>query len=206
MPLNLDLAFLIFILIVSVILHEIAHGYVAYLCGDPTAYREGRLTLNPIPHIDPMMTVIVPAMFIILSKGAFIFGGAKPVPINPYLLRNKPRDYLLVSLAGVAVNFLIAFVLTSLSEIPLLSPQTQALLVRGAFLNIFLGVFNLVPIPPLDGSRVVETFLPRKARDSYMQLQPFGFMIIIGILWMGGIQFIIYPVHWIQQLMLLPFQ
>lgn len=192
MDLSLGHVFIIFILVMSVILHEIAHGYVAYLCGDPTAAQAGRLTLNPIPHIDPIMTILVPAVFIV-SGSPFIFGGAKPVPVNPFLFRRMPRDYLLVALAGVTVNFLIATALAGLVQIPILSDSTRGLLAWGAVINIFLGVFNLVPIPPLDGSKVVEVFLPDHAKRAYMRLQPYGFMIIIALFYFHVLDMIIIP-------------
>ena len=199
-----SLVFILFILITSVILHEIAHGYVARLCGDPTAEKAGRLTLNPIPHIDPIMTIIVPALFI-LSNSGIIFGGAKPVPINPFLLRRMPRDYVLVALAGVAVNFTIAIGLALLTQIPILSPATRGLLAFGALLNIFLGVFNLVPIPPLDGSRVLEAFLPTRAREAYSRLQPYGFIIIVALLFFGVIgklmYYVVIPIAKLMQLL-----
>ncbi|MCZ6692000.1 MAG: site-2 protease family protein [Planctomycetota bacterium] len=195
----LALVFFFFIFGMSVILHEVAHGYVAYLCGDPTADLKGRLTLNPIPHIDPMMTIIVP-LFFFLSNSGMIFGAAKPVPVNPALLRKWPRDYILVSIAGVAVNFALAGLLALLihlvqmPEKPLLSGQTLRALRMGALMNIVLGVFNLIPIPPLDGSRAFRFLLPRKTRVSYDRLEPFGFIILVVLLMSGALHSVIWPI------------
>ena len=171
-------AFVIFILIMSVILHEVAHGWVASKCGDPTAEAAGRLTLNPIPHIDPFMTVVLPALLWFTTGGKMVFGAAKPVPVSPGYLRKWPRDFILVSLAGVAVNLAIALFLAVLMRVPFLA-NTAPALYHGAYLNIFLAVFNLVPIPPLDGSRAFQFLLPREMRDSYRKLEPYGFFIII---------------------------
>ena len=203
MGIDIGMIFLIFILMMSVILHEIAHGYVAYLAGDPTAYRQGRLTLNPIPHIDPIMTILVPAIFII-SGSSFIFGGAKPVPVNPYHFRNLRRDYILVALAGVTVNFIIAAALALLWQVPILSPPTRLILAKGAYINIFLGVFNLVPIPPLDGSRVVGALLPREAQKAYASIEPYGFIIIVALLYLRVIDFIVPVVFVLGGLLQIP--
>lgn len=184
MDIGIDEIFLIFILVMSVILHEIAHGYVAYLCGDPTAAKKGRLTLNPVAHIDPFMTILLPVLLVLMGSRV-IFGGAKPVPINHFLLKRWPRDFILVSIAGVAVNFAIAAALALLVHLPVLSDRTRMVLAAGAYLNIFLGVFNLVPIPPLDGSRVFRFLLPRDLREKYDRIEPVGIIVILACLFLG---------------------
>ena len=199
---TISLCFFFFILGYSVILHEIAHGYVAYLCGDPTAEKEGRLTLNPIPHIDPFLTIIMPAALFIMSNGRFIFGAAKPVPISPGYLKKWPRDFILVGLAGVAVNFAIAIILSLALNIPFLNERTLVVFRWAAYFNLLLGVFNLVPIPPLDGSRAFQFLLPRSLREGYMKLEPYGFMIILGLAYLGLLRKVVLPVvNWLAELL-----
>ena len=145
--------FIIAILVVSIIFHEVAHGYTALLFGDPTAKNHGRLTLNPIPHVDPVMTIIVPAVAYILSGGNFIIGGAKPVPVNPNYYRKPVLGDICVSVAGVAVNFFIAIVMILLLNLVFLflggsiAQMAKHVLLRVALLNIVLAIFNLIPIP-----------------------------------------------------------
>jgi Zn-dependent protease len=167
----------------SVIAHEIAHGWVALKCGDPTAKWEGRLTANPIPHLDPWMSLLLPLILWIGSGGAFIFGGAKPVPVNERNLRRWPLDPILVALAGVATNLLIALgcsiAFHALAAGGLGRTLLGHVLVSTAELNVFLAVFNLIPIPPLDGSRVFRFLLDGEARRSYMALERYGFFILL---------------------------
>ena len=148
------------IAVVSITSHEAAHGYAANYFGDSTAREQGRLTLNPIPHIDPFFTLLLPALLIISGSG-FIFGGAKPVPVNVSRLGRPRRDWALVGAAGPAMNILIAIGLTALlgvvTHLGLAQPDSAVteILSIGIFLNALLAIFNLIPIPPLDGSRVV---------------------------------------------------
>jgi Zn-dependent protease len=172
------------IFVMSVVAHEVAHGWVAYRCGDPTAKEAGRLTFNPLPHIDLFMTVFVPALF--LYAGApFVLGGAKPVPVNPFLLRRPRRDWLLVSAAGVMTNLLIAvglaLVIRGLLLVSIFSPTSQGTLAleAGMMVNVFLAVFNLVPIPPLDGSRILSMLFPKSVGRVMEQLEPVGFVLLI---------------------------
>jgi len=167
----------------SIILHEIAHAWVAKECGDPTAEAAGRITLNPIPHIDPIMSIALPA--IMLYTGQPLIGGAKPVPVNPYNFRHLERDDLKVSLAGVAVNFLIALVFGFMLH--LFEPGTINYTLFGsiAVLNIVLGIFNLIPIPPLDGSHVMRLLLSRidpGIAAAYERIGFFGLVIIVLLL------------------------
>jgi Zn-dependent protease len=173
------------ILILSLAIHEAAHAFVANLCGDPTAKEQGRLTLNPIAHIDPVMTLIVP-LFLWMTTG-FLFGGAKPVPVSPHRLRHPLRDMSLVAIAGPLSNILLAILFLFLHKASIhwwhyedsaLMPITLRM---GVFANILLAVFNMVPIPPLDGSRVMVFLLPSGLRASYMRLEPFGLMIVIFV-------------------------
>ncbi|MFH0962982.1 MAG: site-2 protease family protein [Planctomycetota bacterium] len=179
---------LIFVLaLMSMVLHEYAHGYAAFVSGDSTAYSLGRLTMNPLVHIDPIMTVLLPALLLYATEGRFLFGGAKPVPINPFLFRHLERDYRFVSVAGVAVNLMIAAFSALLIHILKLDPADAGGLVIGmvAYFNLLLAVFNLVPVPPLDGSRILRTFLPTRARDAFDRMDRFGLMILIILMYLG---------------------
>lgn len=192
----MDLNFLfigVFILVFSAILHEIAHGLVAEKLGDPTARLLGRLTLNPIPHIDPVMTIIVPLMLFILTQGSFIFGGAKPVPVDPFNLREPKKDMALVSLAGPLTNFLVAF--SAALVFNLLEPFLGGnLFLIKIFeyvvsINLILGIFNLIPFPPLDGSKVFAMFLPDDMAKSYLSLGTFGIIILFSIMYFSPLPF-----------------
>jgi Zn-dependent protease len=187
--------FIIALLVESIVLHEMAHGYVALLFGDQTAKQHGRLTLNPIPHIDPVWTVIIPIAAYILSKGTFIIGGAKPVPVNPFNYRRPVLGDICVSVAGVAVNFLIAvmmILLLNIVQIIFGGPQETLavhVLLNVALLNIVLAMFNLIPIPPLDGSHLFKYLLPQELRRSYDNLgrTGVGFIILIILINIPGI-------------------
>lgn len=187
--------FIIALLVESIVLHEMAHGYVALLFGDQTAKRQGRLTLNPIPHIDPMWTVIIPIVAYILSKGTFIIGGAKPVPVNPFNYRRPVLGDICVSVAGVAVNFLIAVMMILLINIVQFifgGPQAilaVRVLLNVALLNIVLAMFNLIPIPPLDGSHLFKYLLPQELQRSYENLgrTGVGFIILIVLINIPGL-------------------
>jgi Zn-dependent protease len=167
----------VLILIYSSILHEIAHGYVAYRLGDPTAKILGRITLNPISHIDPFMSLLIPLMTYFGSGGTFIFGGAKPVPVDPFNLRDGMKDLALVSLAGPLTNIILAIIATILTH--LLFPdfgfnQIAASGIAGFLLttiikwNLLLAVLNLMPIPPLDGSKLFALLLPERTAAAYL--------------------------------------
>ena len=177
------------IVLMSMVLHEYAHGYVAALCGDYTAKAAGRLTLNPLKHIDPFMTVILP--LVLLWMGGFIFGGAKPVPVNPYNFRNRRRDERLVSAAGVVTNLIIAIILsavlhltlkTGIYSINLTEPGMTSpgviVLGMGIIFNLILFAFNLLPIPPLDGSRLLRSFLSADVERLFDRMDRFGIILI----------------------------
>lgn len=174
----------------AIILHEVAHGYVAYLLGDPTAKRAGRLTLNPIPHIDRWGTIIMPAIMLVLSNGTFAFGYAKPVPINPLYFRDRRQGMLLTGIAGPVTNVLLAVVigLAVRFTLPIVPYSGIASTLLGyavtfCYLNLMLAFFNLIPIPPLDGSRVIQRFLPDQIRFQYHRLEQYGFLILFALLY-----------------------
>lgn len=175
------------ILIFSAILHEVAHGYVAERLGDPTARLLGRLTLNPMKHIDPMMSIALP-LLLILSGSPVIFGAAKPVPVDPFNLRDGRKDLALVALAGPLTNVLIAIVGALIIHLFGLSagfPQSSifhALLSSVITINLLLAIFNLLPIPPLDGSKAFALLLPPKEANTYLSLGQIGFFIIFFLL------------------------
>jgi Zn-dependent protease len=180
------------ILLFSVVAHEYAHAWTAYRQGDPTAYMLGRLTLNPVSHIDPMMSVLVPVGLWLLSHGAFTFGAAKPVPINPRNFRNYRRGDLIVSSAGIVTNLLLAvacalaFVGLGIAGGALPASRgvlsiLQRMVFYGVFLNYILAFFNLIPVPPLDGSHIFYHLLPPAQGARYRQLGRFGFVLILAI-------------------------
>ncbi|PIR79775.1 MAG: site-2 protease family protein [Candidatus Levybacteria bacterium CG10_big_fil_rev_8_21_14_0_10_35_13] len=187
MDLTLGLVSLL-VLIYSAILHEIAHGFVAYRLGDPTAKLMGRLTLDPRSHIDPVMSILLP-LVLILSGSPIIFGAAKPVPVDPFNLRDGRKDMALVSLAGPATNFLLAGVAALLIKLLGFVPLgTEAELLSGWFLlivvrlNLLLGIFNLLPIPPLDGSKIFALLLPEKEAAAYLSIGMVGIFILFFLL------------------------
>lgn len=187
--------FIIAFLVESIVLHEMAHGYVAWLFGDQTARRQGRITFNPIPHIDPLWTIAIPIIAYILSKGTFIIGGAKPVPVNPFNYRRPVLGDICVSVAGVTVNFLIAVIMILLLNIVHLVSGNPAgslvayVLLHVALLNIVLAMFNLIPIPPLDGSHLFKYLLPQELRLGYEKLgrTGAGFIILILVINIPGL-------------------
>lgn len=167
------------VLLLSIVLHEWSHGVVSTVLGDPTPRQRGRLTLNPLKHLDPLGTFL-PVVFYILRMP--VFGWAKPVPIDPYYYKNRRLGIFLTGAAGPLMNFLLAALAVKLG---LLLPANDylAIVIRAAIgVNIILGLFNLIPIPPLDGSRVLQLFLPRKWLYGYFSLEPYGFFIIIAVM------------------------
>ncbi len=186
------------VLVFAVIFHEVSHGFVAYKLGDPTAKMSGRLTLNPLPHIDPFWTIIMPVLF--YMSGLPIIGGAKPVPVDSRYFKNPKKDMMLVGLAGPVSNILLAAIGLLLWKLTTLFPAMQspglaAIIVANTQINLMLAAFNLIPIPPLDGSRIVSGLLPTKWAYGYEKIEPYGFIIIMVLLYAGMIRFIYYPIQ-----------
>ncbi len=191
------------VLVFAVIVHEVAHGYVAYKLGDPTAKYSGRLTLNPLPHIDPFMSIILPALMI-FSGMPFIIGGAKPVPVNPVYFQDHKRDVMLVSAAGPLSNILLAIIsallLKFLFSFEILRSDGLSLVLGYSILiNIILAAFNLIPIPPLDGSKILMGFLPDELAYKFARLEPYGIFIILFLMMAGILQIFLYPVFYLLQ-------
>jgi Zn-dependent protease len=184
----------------AVTVHEVAHGWMAYKLGDPTAFMLGRLTLNPLKHIDLVGTVIVPLLMI--SLGGVLFGWARPVPINWRNLHHPRRDVALVALAGPASNLLMAIIWAFIGKlgflmVGIIHENAVALVYMGAagvMFNVLLMVLNLIPIPPLDGSRIIACFLPTRAAILYARLEPYGFFIIMFLLFTGTLLQVIDPI------------
>ncbi|HEY7396084.1 MAG TPA: site-2 protease family protein [Gemmatimonadaceae bacterium] len=185
------------VLLISVIAHEYAHGYAALKQGDTTALMLGRLTWNPIKHIDPFMTVILPLVLFYMTGGRMVLGGAKPVPVNPRNYRNFKRGDIIVSLAGVFVNFVLAlaavvlFVLLGATARALPTVESffgvlQAMMFMAVRLNLLLLAFNLIPIPPLDGSHVMKYLLPPSLSLRYQQFGRYGIILLVLLLYFGS--------------------
>jgi Zn-dependent protease len=184
-------------LIVAVILHEISHGVVALWFGDRTAKEAGRLTLNPVPHIDPFGSIVMPALGALV--GMPVIAWAKPVPVNPMRMRNPRRDLVFVSLAGPGTNFLL-MALSAIAAKALFNPASVPpsfvlddlplgieILFLFALVNLFLGLFNLLPIPPLDGSALIERALPRAWLPHWYRFRPYGFLVLFLLVFSTGI-------------------
>lgn len=176
-------------LLVAIIGHEIAHGYVAYLNGDTTAKRDGRLSINPINHVDPLGLV---CMVI------FRFGWAKAVPINPYAFRKRKLGMITVSLAGVVYNLVMAFIFSGVFAYlyfhPTASNFIQLLVENLLWYNIMLGIFNLVPLPPLDGSKVLASFLPRAWEETFYQYEKYAYVLLLVAIFSGAIDKVLGPI------------
>lgn len=186
--------------------HEFAHGWVAYKLGDSTAKYAGRLTLNPLAHIDFFWTILLPLFLFISSGGQFVFGAAKPVPINYWALKNPKRDILWIGASGPLANFLFAFILSLVLKFLPLPLKFSFILLNLTVINVVLGVFNLIPIPPLDGSRILMGLLPEPLASLYSRIEPYTFIILLVLIWMGAFSWIIWPaVNFILRLLGLPY-
>ncbi|PIS28404.1 site-2 protease family protein [Candidatus Saganbacteria bacterium CG08_land_8_20_14_0_20_45_16] len=174
-----------FILLYSIILHEIAHGKAAELMGDPTARMYGRMTLNPLPHIDPIGTIL--PIFLILIGSPIVFGWAKPVPINPYNFHDYKKGMVWTSVAGILTNLFVAWILVTVLKLMPAATNNftyalQTALMYGVRINIVLAIFNLIPVPPLDGSKLFQMILPYPYSEYIRRIEPYGFFILIFIL------------------------
>ncbi|MDP3955209.1 MAG: site-2 protease family protein, partial [bacterium] len=180
------------ILIYSIILHEIAHGFVADRLGDPTARLSKRLTLNPIPHIDPVMSLLIPLIMLISTGGQFAFGAAKPVPVDPYNLREGRKDMAIIAVSGpltnIMIGILLAIVFNLLTSFGIRNLLILQIIAQTIYLNFFLAALNLIPIPPLDGSRILAAILPKDLAQVLDSIEPFGMFILLFLLFfpLGG--------------------
>ncbi len=203
LPLPQLIAVSVLPILFAITVHEVAHGWVAKLLGDPTAQRLGRLTLNPVRHIDPFGTVLLPAMLLLLSGGRLMFGWARPVPVTWENLRHPKRDMALVAAAGPVSNLLMAIFWAGIAKIATLMPDTarwaaEPMLYMGVYgvgFNVLLMVFNLLPLPPLDGGRVAVGLLPGRWGWGLSRVEPYGFYILIGLMLTGVLWFVIDPVQ-----------
>ncbi len=184
----------------AITVHEAAHGYVAKYFGDNTAQSMGRITLNPLKHIDPIGTILMPLLLYFATSGAFLFGYAKPVPVNFSNLRNPKRDMIWVALAGPMVNFLQA-ILWALALIVMVGMGVEerffiTMAKAGVMVNLVMWAFNLFPLPPLDGGRVLVGLLPWKQAQWMARMEPYGFFIVMALVIMGVVS-----TYWLQPLM-----
>lgn len=183
----------------AITVHEVAHGWVALKLGDRTAQMLGRLTLNPFKHIDPIGTVLVPGLLLLL--GGFVFGWAKPVPVSYQNLHQPKRDMAWVAAAGPAANFIMAVIWAIIAKLGLMLIHADITLgqpmmfmgVAGVLINTMLMMLNLLPIPPLDGSRVLSSWLPGPMAYKFSRIEPYGFFILLGLLYFGVLSLILWP-------------
>jgi Zn-dependent protease len=189
------------VLLFSLTVHEMAHAWTADRLGDPTARLLGRVSLNPIVHADPIGTVLFPLLALV--SGAPLIGWAKPVPVSSGRLGNPRRDFILVAAAGPASNLLMAFAAAGVLSVLPISPQTlgeanisvpvATILSQGMRLNVLLAVFNLIPIPPLDGGNVLAGLLPYRLAASFNRLRPYGFLLLYALIFSGGFNYLVIP-------------
>jgi Zn-dependent protease len=181
------------LLMIAMTVHEFAHGLVAYKLGDSTARLSGRLTLNPLAHIDPFWTVLLPLVLFLSSSGNFVFGAAKPVPVNYWSLKNPKRDMIWIGLAGPAANFILAFTVAAILRFIPLQGTAAYLFFHLLTINVVLAIFNLIPIPPLDGSKILMGLLPQQLSQSYASLERYGFIILFIFIWLGVFDRLLWP-------------
>ena len=185
--------------IFAITLHEAAHGYVARHFGDLTAWQQGRISLNPLRHIDPVGTVVVPALIVLLTAGNFLFGWAKPVPVDFSRLRHPKQDMFWVAAAGPGANLLMALVWALLLKVALAAPDfaysdAMSEMARvGININAILMMLNLIPLPPLDGGRIAVSLLPPRPAWKFAQIEPYGMVILLALLFTGVLETILGP-------------
>ncbi|WP_442947274.1 site-2 protease family protein [Noviherbaspirillum sp.] len=179
-------------------MHEAAHAYAAKYFGDATAYMQGRMSLNPVKHIDPIGTILIPVVMYVATSGAFLFGYAKPVPVEWGNLRKPKRDMAWVALAGPGANLIMALMWMILSIVLRGAGIEEAFFMQvaeaGVWINLLIFAFNLLPIPPLDGGRVLTSMLPHQYAYKYAQIEPYGFFIVLGLLFLKLLHYWIIPV------------
>jgi len=190
---SMDVLIVLIILIFSAIVHEVSHGLVAEKFGDNTAREQGRITLNPIPHIDPYGSILLPALLLFLHS-PIVFGAAKPVPVDFNNLRPRKLGMAAVALAGPLSNFLLAVICGLILRFDLSNSVATPILLQVILINLVLGTFNLVPIPPLDGSKVIAAFLPDQLMYTILSWERFGFLLVIIFLMLGWLSAILMPV------------
>lgn len=198
--------------IFAITLHEAAHAYAARFLGDSTAYSQGRMSMNPLKHIDPFGTIVIPIVLYLATSGAFLFGYAKPVPVEYGNLRKPKRDMAWVALAGPAANFAMALLWMIFAVLLALAGVDEEFFQRmaqaGVLTNLVMLAFNLFPIPPLDGGRVMTSLLPHKYAYKYAQIEPYGFFIVMALVLLKVLYFWMVPVmtaaHTVLKLMILP--
>jgi len=195
---NMDIIIILIILLFSAIVHEVCHGLMAERLGDSTARDMGRITLNPISHIDPYGSILLPALMYFaqapFTAHPIIFGAAKPVPVNFDQLRPRKLGMILVSLAGPFSNFCLAILCGVIIKVGLANSIAYPILVDAIFVNLLLGTFNLIPIPPLDGSKVIAALMPDQVMYKILSWERWGFILVLIFLYLGWLENILWPV------------